>query len=434
MFHRLAELLSRKQALRQRQAARRTSRRRAARWQAALDFRPRFEPLEPRQMLAVATVAATNNTATEAGGSGLFTFSFDEADMTNDRMIKFTLSGSATPGNMTGDYAAPYESFGDGVYGVTMYMGTTSAYFYVTPHKDNLIEGNESVVVTLQSNTGYSVGSPSSDTVTIIDDPPRVWLTRSAASISEAGAPTATFTLHRSGGDLSAPLEVDLVLNGSAGQDDVYAIDTLTFGAAPQTFTMSATVSEYYFHVTPKVDNLVEGTETISLTLEPGDNYVIDTQAGDSVTLAIQDDPPVISIQTIEGSAWTNEEYPDREARFRFARSGGDLDAALNFGFHALTAGMLPGIQYVAASAFTVVDDYLSSLGENGAFSTLFLSSQTEVFANLLPVDAAAAAIGLMGLAVNRQHGPGHLPGARERGGRRGRNLRQRSSPPGIDL
>jgi hypothetical protein len=48
--------------------------------------------------------------------------------------------------------------------------GNTSTTITITPVDDELVEGNETVILTLGSGTGYSVGSPSSATITIADN------------------------------------------------------------------------------------------------------------------------------------------------------------------------------------------------------------------------------------------------------------------------
>ena len=48
--------------------------------------------------------------------------------------------------------------------------GSASALITVTPVNDTSVESNETVVVTLSANAAYTVGSPSSATVTITSD------------------------------------------------------------------------------------------------------------------------------------------------------------------------------------------------------------------------------------------------------------------------
>src|SRR5205814_845958 len=85
--------------------------------------------------------------------------------------------------------------------------------------------GDETVIVTLVAGAGYTVGSPSSATVTIADNDsapslPTVTDTASDANASESGD-TGAFTITRTGGTASA-LTVNYSLNGSASNGSDY--------------------------------------------------------------------------------------------------------------------------------------------------------------------------------------------------------------------
>ncbi len=88
---------------------------------------------------------------------GVFTFS-RSGDTTNAVTVHFTVGGTATQG----DYSAIGTS-------VTIPAGQTTAMVTVKPFLDALIEGNETVILTLASGAGYTVGSPDTATVTIAD-------------------------------------------------------------------------------------------------------------------------------------------------------------------------------------------------------------------------------------------------------------------------
>ncbi len=106
------------------------------------------------------TVAATDNTATEAGPT-TGTFTVSRTGSTSSALtVYYAVSGTATSGS---DYNALSGS-------VSISAGSSTGTITVTPINDALVEGNETVVVTISANAAYTVGSPSSATVTIIDD------------------------------------------------------------------------------------------------------------------------------------------------------------------------------------------------------------------------------------------------------------------------
>jgi hypothetical protein len=105
----------------------------------------------------VVSVAATTPTAEEGATPGVFTFTrtgSTEAGLT----VGYQVSGTATP---TDDYA-PLGS-------VMFPAGQSSVTKQVVAVDDATEEPDETVIVTLVEGTGYTVGTPISATVTIID-------------------------------------------------------------------------------------------------------------------------------------------------------------------------------------------------------------------------------------------------------------------------
>ncbi len=113
----------------------------------------------------VVTISATTPTASEAGPvPGAFTITRG-GDTTAALMVKFTISGTATNGT---DYATLLTS-------VTIPPGASSAEVSVAPVADSIVEGNESVVLTLALDPDYVIGTASSAVVTIQDKPFDAW-------------------------------------------------------------------------------------------------------------------------------------------------------------------------------------------------------------------------------------------------------------------
>ena len=106
------------------------------------------------------TISATDPTASEAGpDAGIFTVT-RSGSTSGALTVNYTVSGTASAGS---DYTALAGS-------VTLGSGAASATITVAPSDDTAEEGNETVAVTLSSNAAYSVGSPSSATITIADN------------------------------------------------------------------------------------------------------------------------------------------------------------------------------------------------------------------------------------------------------------------------
>jgi serine protease len=106
------------------------------------------------------SIAATDASASEAGpDTGTFTIT-RSGGTTAVLTVSFSLSGTATSGV---DYQLITGS-------VVIPAGAASATVTVTPIDDTLVESAETVIATLQSGSGYDVGSPDNATVTIADN------------------------------------------------------------------------------------------------------------------------------------------------------------------------------------------------------------------------------------------------------------------------
>jgi hypothetical protein len=256
----------------------------------------------------VVTLSASDASATELGlTSGAFTVTRSGASTANALTVSFVRTGSA--GNNV-DFAFIGSS-------IVIPATQSSAILSITPFADNLVEINETVVLTLSAAAGYSIGTPNSATVTIADDPAIVTLAASDASAAESGLSTGTFTFTRSGGDIAAQLGVAVVRGGNAGNNVDYA-----FGANSIAIPAGQTVVTQL--VTPFADNLVEGDETVTLNLSASSSYTIGTPDAGSVT--ITDDPAIVTLFASDASA---SEVGIDPGVFTFARSGGDLGEQL---------------------------------------------------------------------------------------------------------
>jgi len=107
------------------------------------------------------TLVATDATAAEPGAdTGLFTIT-RTGPTTFPLTVYFTRGGTAS-------FGSDYQTIGGSV---SMAAGQSSIAVTVTPIDDQLIEPAETVILTLQANpTTYLVGTPSTATVTIVDD------------------------------------------------------------------------------------------------------------------------------------------------------------------------------------------------------------------------------------------------------------------------
>ncbi|MER3374107.1 MAG: gliding motility-associated C-terminal domain-containing protein, partial [Allomuricauda sp.] len=111
---------------------------------------------------AVATITANDAAAAESPvNTGQFTVNLGAVNGTGSPItVNYTVGGTATPGD---DYTTLSGS-------VSVPNGQQAATITVTPIDDGLTELDETVIVTLDSGTGYTVGTPDNATVTIASD------------------------------------------------------------------------------------------------------------------------------------------------------------------------------------------------------------------------------------------------------------------------
>ncbi len=237
----------------------------------------------------VISIAATDDRAVEgAADTGLFTVTMD-AQMTEDVVVNYTVTGTATAG---ADYTALTGS-------VTIPAGDTSATITVDAggSNDALVEGDETVEVTLSAanNSGASVDSTPA-TVTIHDDESAtvtVERTTDAVEPNHDGAFAVT---------LSQSAEYDVVVSytvsgtATAGADYTALTGSVTIPAGDTSANIPVTVID---------DALFEGLETVIVTLTATDNAVISADTTPA-TVSISDDEGTINPVTATLTTTTN--------------------------------------------------------------------------------------------------------------------------------
>ena len=214
----------------------------------------------PPPALPMVTIAATSPDASEVGPTnGQFTVRRTGAT-TSALTVNYAISGTATN---TTDYATLSGS-------VIIGAGSVTATITVTPLVDALTEGAETVNLTLSADAAYTVGSPRSATVNIFDNSPPpalpiVTIAATSPNASELGPTSGRFTVTRTGATTSA-LTVNYAISGTATNGTDYS-------TVPASVTIAAGSATATITVTPLVDALTEGKETVILTLSANAAY-----------------------------------------------------------------------------------------------------------------------------------------------------------------
>ncbi len=201
------------------------------------------------------SLRASDFQAQEPNDQGGFLIS--RVGATNQLQVFYAISGTASNGV---DYITITNS-------IIIPVPAASTSLPIIPIDDLLVEGSETVTVTLLPSASYELGNQIADTVTIVDNEPMVSITADPDSAIEGNPSPAKFTVRRSG-DPSYEFTVPLAIGGSAA----YGVDYPPF-LTNVTFTCG--IMSIDLLVSPTNELAVEGTETVTATLVPGPAYTI---------------------------------------------------------------------------------------------------------------------------------------------------------------
>ncbi|AVS92808.1 Ig domain-containing protein,Calx-beta domain-containing protein [Paracidovorax avenae] len=162
--------------------------------------------------------------------------------------IGFSVGGTATSGT---DYAAVNSP-------LVIAAGQTSGTITVNPTPDTTVEPDETVVIILNAGSGYTVGSPSSATGTILnDDQPALSVNDVSQNEGNSGTTNFTFTV-----SLSQPAGTGGVSFNIATADGTATAGTDYIASSVTGLTIPAGSSSATFTVQVVGDTLNEPNET----------------------------------------------------------------------------------------------------------------------------------------------------------------------------
>jgi len=285
-------------------------------------------------ILPTVTVTRTPASVLEDGAPTM-TFTFTRTGSTaSSLVVDYTISGTAVNGT---DYVTIPSS-------VTIAGGSATGTVVVDPTTDATIEADETVILSIASSANYTVGSPSTATGTITnDDFPTVTIARSSGNVLEDGAGNMVFTVTRTGAT-TADLTVNYTLGGTATNGTDYA-------TLPTSIVISTGSATADIVVNPTVDALLEGNETVTLSLAGG-SYTVGSP-GSAIGL-IQNDETGSNVFAFANSDTVFVSEANSTATITVARSGSTAAAAtLEYTISAVSGGATPGDDYTPVSQLT---------------------------------------------------------------------------------
>ena len=219
-----------------------------------LDLVYQGQPVAPG--LPAVSVALAPSSVTENSGQSLV-YTFTRSGSTDAALsINYTIAGTAT----ADDFSGAQPGAGTLQFGV----GSATATLTITPNGDTAVEADETVVVSLASGSGYSVGTPASVSGTIRnDDVPPTYTLSGATSVQEGQA-------------LSIGIATTGVVDGTSlnWRFTGTGITADDFSPAALTGSVTVTGNAASLPLTVAADNAIESTETALIELLNGSTVV----------------------------------------------------------------------------------------------------------------------------------------------------------------
>lgn len=225
------------------------------------------------------SISANDPNAAESGDAGQFTLTRN-GDTTSALAVTLTRTGSAT--NAT-DYATISTA-------QIIPAGQASLTINVTPTQDTSNEGSETIILAVTTGSGYTIGTPNTATVNILDDDrSTVTLTANDPTASEAAGNPGQFTITR-----TAPTNVALTVNVTVAGT---ATNTTDYANVPATVAFASGDVAKTLNITPVDDGNTEGPEDVTISLGTG-SYDTGASSYGSVSIVDNDIPPTVFIDS----------------------------------------------------------------------------------------------------------------------------------------
>ena len=214
----------------------------------------------------------------ESAGTATITVTLSSAAAVSVTVDYATSNGTATAGS---DYTTKTGK-------LTFAAGATSTTFTITIANDTSDEADETILLSLSNASNATLGTPSSATLTILDNdpPPSVQFSTATSNVSEKNG-TATITVILNVAPSQSVMVTYSTNNGTAaaGTDYTSTSGTLTFdpGVKSKTFTV-AIIN----------DTLDEADETVLLVLSSPVNAAIGVNASATLTITDDDQSPTV--------------------------------------------------------------------------------------------------------------------------------------------
>ncbi|HEX5702970.1 MAG TPA: Calx-beta domain-containing protein [Pyrinomonadaceae bacterium] len=223
------------------------------------------------------SVTVSPSSVAESGSDSLF-YTFTRAGVMTDALtVNFSVAGTAI---FNTDYTqSGAATFSSSAGTVTLPAGSGSATVTLVPTPDFIDEGDETVILTVTTGTGYNVGSPGSQQGTITDDDPTPTIQITDVTAPEPSSPTSfVFTV-----SLTNPSASQIDLNYTTATTGATTPATggagctpgIDYGDAAATLSFAPGETSKQINVTVCSDSTLEPDETFFVNLSGNTNSTL---------------------------------------------------------------------------------------------------------------------------------------------------------------
>lgn len=233
----------------------------------------------PTVSFAFASAGSTETTAAQYGN-----FSLSHASSTTI-LVPYTISGGTATGG-----GVDYNVAASGTFTFTPGQTTKGINFDVVD--DTIYEGNETIIATLGSPTGATLGAITSFTNSILDDETAPTIQFSAATSNTSESTASHVITVTTSGRAQAAATVAYTLSGTASGSGI------DYTLANGTFTMASLATIGTISIPVVNDAIYEGDETIVLTLSSPTIATLGTTTVHTHTINDDETQPTLAFQT----------------------------------------------------------------------------------------------------------------------------------------
>ena len=221
-----------------------------------------------------------------------FVYTFSRSGLTTNALtVNFTIGGTAI---FNTDYVQTGATSFTATQGtINFAQGSSTVTLTLNPIDDGIVESNETIGLQLIAGANYGINTGNVPTATIVNDDTIVSVSLSYGSLSEDVLDNYNFvyTFSRSGLTTNA-LTVNFTIGGTAiFNTDYVQTGATSFTATQGTINFAQGSSTVTLTLNPIDDGIVESNETIGLQLIAGANYGINTGTVPTATI-VNDDTP----------------------------------------------------------------------------------------------------------------------------------------------